>query len=178
MCHYRITTYDNCKAIRMHLLVCANQVEHTFLQIDNNPCGRITSTKREQGVTTYCNSFGERRGDTGYTWAFEEVPDRASERAEESRARNEAEEIARAAAEMISLYGGGVGGPLGPGRRGAIDLGGSRDPRARHDDQAMGSGVLTDNAGNNAKKRKLVEESTSTVVDKENDVGQDVDMGL
>ncbi|KAJ5051594.1 uncharacterized protein L3040_001370 [Drepanopeziza brunnea f. sp. 'multigermtubi'] len=191
MCHYRITTYENCKAIRKHLVVCANQVEHTHLQVDNHPCANITSAQRELGFTTYCNckvdetqcnrmarpAFGERRGNTGYTWAFEKVPARATEWGG-SRARTEGEGTSRAASEMGSSHGGGVGGLLGPGRRGAIDLGGSRGARARDDDQPMGSGVLTDNAGNGAKKRKTMGDTSGTVVDKENEVGQDVDMGL
>ncbi|EKD19468.1 hypothetical protein MBM_02705 [Drepanopeziza brunnea f. sp. 'multigermtubi' MB_m1] len=159
-------------------------------RVDKNPCGNITSRERELGVTTYCNckvdggqcrrmahpAFGERRGDMGFTWAFQKVPDRARER-EDNRANNEEEQEGMSNSTpdnmMFNCGGGvgGVGGQLGAGRRGAIDIGGSRDSRARNQvrDQPMG-GVLMDNTGNGAKKRNKVED-TSTV-DKENDFDQ------
>ncbi|KAI9047177.1 hypothetical protein LZ554_008631 [Drepanopeziza brunnea f. sp. 'monogermtubi'] len=72
---------------------------------------------------------------------------------------------------MMFNCGGGVGGQLGAGRRGAIDMGSTRDSRASNEvrDQPL-SGVLMDNTGNSLKKRKKVEE-TSTV-DEENNLDQ------
>ncbi|KAJ5050786.1 uncharacterized protein L3040_002656 [Drepanopeziza brunnea f. sp. 'multigermtubi'] len=142
-------------------------------RVDKNPCGNITSRERELGVTTYCNckvdggqcrrmahpAFGERRGDMGFTWAFQKEQEGMSNSTPDNM--------------MFNCGGGvgGVGGQLGAGRRGAIDIGGSRDSRARNQvrDQPMG-GVLMDNTGNGAKKRNKVED-TSTV-DKENDFDQ------
>ncbi|KAJ5050785.1 uncharacterized protein L3040_002656 [Drepanopeziza brunnea f. sp. 'multigermtubi'] len=99
------------------------------------------------------------RGDMGFTWAFQKEQEGMSNSTPDNM--------------MFNCGGGvgGVGGQLGAGRRGAIDIGGSRDSRARNQvrDQPMG-GVLMDNTGNGAKKRNKVED-TSTV-DKENDFDQ------
>ncbi|KAK0107095.1 hypothetical protein ONS95_003802 [Cadophora gregata] len=110
MCLQTTTSYSNCRAVRVHLDVCASHIEHTRRQLDNAPCPKFSKTHQHVTNTTRCfckdsASLGRHAGSTvgvgcarmasrgygenGLTWGFEKGPslglkkkkDRAREKA-------------------------------------------------------------------------------------------------
>lgn len=120
MCLQTTTTYDNCRAVRVHLDVCATHIEHTRRQLDNLPCPDFGKKHQHVKNSTrcYCKSAGSMSRDAGFavgvgcvrmasrgygenglTWGFEKGPglklkgkkERAREKAKESEKEKEKE---------------------------------------------------------------------------------------
>lgn len=109
MCTETTTIYENCNAVRIHLHICPDHIDHTHRQLDTAPCRFFTKKSIYVGHTARCNckydaaittSSGRRLkvgcqraaskgyGENGLTWSFDKGPepslkkkkDRAKER--------------------------------------------------------------------------------------------------
>ncbi|KAG4438404.1 hypothetical protein IFR05_006110 [Cadophora sp. M221] len=65
MCIETTTTYENCNAVRIHLHLCTDHIDHTHRQVDNEPCQFFTKKTLYVSTTARCNC----KYDSAYTTA-------------------------------------------------------------------------------------------------------------
>ncbi|CZS90548.1 uncharacterized protein RAG0_01589 [Rhynchosporium agropyri] len=90
MCVETTTVYGNCRAVRVHLSLCAAHIEHTRLQLDMSPCPFFQKNSIYGGITSRCDckyspfinageivcqrALSKGYGENGFTWSFDKGP--------------------------------------------------------------------------------------------------------